>query len=172
MKKAFQIIICSILAITLISCLSLSPAGFWVDFQEEYLVEHLNDQGPWGGKRVVHWKKDKGTFVKSEIIDFATDNGWTLKSDTAFDSNITQKWVHDGKPVFPLHWKGFIPKFDFYYTGFEDFPRWITGNILVMSFTTGFITIDLETQEGINTNGFIILNEKQNEMTLYHMWGE
>lgn len=123
MKNFFKIITCSILVIILTSCLSLSPAGFWQGFQEEYQVEHLSDQGPWGGKRVVHWK-------------------------------------------------GFTPKFDFDYIGFKDFPRWISGSILVMSFTTGYISIDLETQEDINMNGFIILNEKQNEMTLYHMWGE
>lgn len=152
--------------IILTSCLSPSPAGFWENFQEEQQVEHLNNQGPWGGKRIVHWKKGKGTFDKSEIIRFATDNGWTLKSETTFDSYTTQKWVQDGKLIFPLHWKGFTPKFDFDYTGFKEFPRWISGNILVMSFTTGYISIDLETQEEINTNGFIILNEKQNEMTL------
>lgn len=55
---------------------------------------------------------------------------------------------------------------------FERFPRWISGNINVLSFNTNFISINLETQETILINGFIILNEQQSEMTLYHNWGE
>lgn len=172
MRLHFKILILSFLTLTLTSCLSPSAAKFWTDFEDDYQVEQLNNQGPWGGIRVIHWKNPKGTFNKSEVISFATENGWKLQSDTICKSFLTQTWTYDDKPIFPLHWKGFMPQFDFYYSGFEDFPRWISGDIEVLSFTTNYISINLETQEEILTNGFIILNEDYNEMTLYHSWGE
>jgi hypothetical protein len=172
MKLYLKILTLFILTLMLSSCLSPSAAKFWTNFEEDYQGKHLNIQGPWGGIRVIHWINSDGVFNKKEIIDFAIKNGWKLKSDSTYKSYLTQTWTYDDKPIFPLYWKGFTPKFDFDYSGFEDFPRWISGDIEVLSFTTNFVSINLETQENILTNGFIILNEQQNKMTLYHMWGE
>ena len=149
-----------------------SPEGFWRDYEEEYQIEGLSDQGPWGGKRIIHWKSKREKFNKSDVIKFAIENGWTLQSDTIFASSLTDTWTYENRPIFPLYFKGFAPYFDFDYSGFKDYPRWISGDIRVLSFTTNYISIDPGTQEEIRTNGFIILNSGQNEMTLYHMWGE
>ena len=58
------------------------------------------------------------------------------------------------------------------HSSFENFPRWISGEITVLSFETELVSINLETQENILINGFILLNKERNEMTLYHEWGE
>ncbi len=155
------------------SCVHSSPSGFWLDFNEKYQTNHINNQGPWGGIRVIHWKSEVEKFDKNQIIEFAKANGWLFKSDTTFKSYLTQTWLSNNKSIFPLYWKGFIPMPDnSIHSEFERFPRWISGNINVLSFNTNFISINLETQETILINGFIILNEQQSEMTLYHNWGE
>ncbi|UII20537.1 hypothetical protein [Fulvivirga ligni] len=162
-----------ILISTLSGCsLFPSPEGFWLNYQEDDRTENYSDQGPWGGKRIIHWKKDIGKFNIPSVIKFAEDNGWKLQNNSLYNSSLTNKWVYDNKPIFPLYYKGFISHFDFSYSGFADYPRWISGDIKVLTFTTNFISIDPGTQEEIRRNGFIILNSEQNEMTLYHMWGE
>ena len=163
-----------ILTASLTSCLSPfpSPEGFWLDYEDDYQTEDFSNQGPWGGKRIIHWKNIRGEFDRSDVIQFATENGWTLQNDSIYVSSLTDKWTYDNKPIFPLYFKGFAPQFDFIYSGFEDYPRWISGDIRVLSFTSNYISIDPGTQEEIRTNGFIVLNSEQNQMTLYHMWGE
>jgi hypothetical protein len=167
----FFIIIFSVIVFTSCSFFP-SPEGFWRDYQDDYQTESVSDQGPWGGKRIIHWKKESGKFDKSDVAKFAIENGWSLQSDTIFDSSVTNKWTYDKKPIFPLYFKGFAPEFDFDYSGFTDYPRWITGDVKVLSFTTNYISIDPGTQEEVRINGFVILNSHQNEMTVYHMWGE
>jgi hypothetical protein len=46
-----------------------------------------SDQGPWGGRREICWKSEKGKrFTPSEIIDFASKNGWQLTDSLSYMS--------------------------------------------------------------------------------------
>jgi len=174
MRLLSKILAPSILATAVISCWSpfRSPEGFWKDYEADYQTEHSSDQGPWGGRRIVHWKNKEGKFDKTKVVEFATKHGWKLQSETIFKASLTDRWTEDNRPIFPLDWSGFTPESDFGYAGFKDYPRWISGDITVLSFSTNYISINLETQDEILTNGFVILNNERNQMTMYHMWGE
>lgn len=173
MKLIKSIPLISLLALCQLACTSLNPpAGFWQEFEKKYQVEYINKQGPWGGRRIIHWKIEEGNFGKSEIIDWASKNGWELQADTFYLSEITKTWKYEGEPIFPIHWSGFRPKITTIYSGYAEFPRWVIGNVNVLQFSSNYISINLETQEEIRTNGFIIFGPDQKEMTLYQSWGE
>ncbi|SKC72819.1 hypothetical protein SAMN05660236_2816 [Ohtaekwangia koreensis] len=81
----YSSLIILVAGILLFSCSKVTPAGFWVDYKEEYLIESENDQGPWGGHRALYWRADfKYTFRPAEVIDFAAENGWQITDSIFF----------------------------------------------------------------------------------------
>jgi hypothetical protein len=172
MKVRFLKILFVLISLNLTSCFFNEPAEFWEDYEDEFQTEHTSNQGPWGGRRIIHWVNTQEYFSKKRVIKYAEENGWKYRKDTLCKYYTTQTWMIDDTEIFPFHWKGFMPRFNFYSSDFLRYPRWIKGDITVLSFQTNYISIDLETQEEILINGYIILNGKQDKMTLYHSWGE
>jgi hypothetical protein len=165
--------ILTLLILSLTACSSWPPAGFWTDFDEAHQVEKFSDQGPWGGTRVIHWKADEvGTFSPKAIIREATENGWNIVDDTSYDDDVVSKWTFSNKPIFPIQWTGFHPTEVPNTSKHEDFPRWTTGDVRVLSFTTDYINIEPGSGEDYDINGFALFDREGKELTIYHMWGE
>ncbi len=150
------------------SCHKVTPAGFWVNHREEYLIESENDQGPWGGHRALYWRADfKYTFRPAEVIDFATENGWQITDSIFFSANDLIKWDFNG-PTFPFTYADFSE---------EDmqastFPRWITSDVRLYRFKTGWIAVEPGNARDTENNGYIVIGADGKEMSVYHLWGE
>jgi hypothetical protein len=168
LKTLFYILI----VVCFTNCNLSSPVGFWKKFEYQNRVEFINHNGWFGGIHVLHWIGINGKYNKNEIIKLAKDNGWVLKKEQTFSSKQTHKWVYNDKAIFPVSWGKFNPEIETPFSSFENFPRWIEGKITVLSFETDLVSIDPSTQENHLINGFVILSEERNEMTLYHEWGE
>jgi len=166
----------SILSILLLSfsvgCVKLTPSGFWVHFQSNFLKKNISDQGTWGGSRAMYWNaNNQNTFTSKFILDYALKNGWTLLDSSEYTTSDIKNWQYIGESIFPLSLKGFdtVPCNDEMY---KHFPRWINSDIKLFKFKTGWLTIDPGTDKSIEVNGFVIVNCNGTEMSVYHLWGE
>jgi hypothetical protein len=172
MKLTRIIFLCLISILLLNSCNNLIPTAFWEHFESNNIVENISDQGSYGGHRAMHWKTEsKKTFKSEKIIAFAKENGWTLTGTEKFSTDSMKDWVENGKSVFPLTSQGFNPKLMEDNIS-EDFPRWINSSITIYKFKTNFVTIEPGTDYSIEENGFVIINNDENEMSVYNLWGE
>lgn len=161
-----------VLTLTFLSCNKAIPAVFWKNYKSKLLVKNISDQGPYGGHRAMYWKVDKSNvFSSKSFLDFADKNGWTLIDSTEFNQEQTGKWTYNNKPIFPLTFKGFSDTMLNDAT-VQNFPRWFGGQIIVYKFRTGWVTIEPGTNNSINENGFVLVNETHNEIAVYHLWGD
>ncbi len=169
-KQNILLIIC--LSLLLSNCNKIIPTGFWNNYKSELISENISDQGPFGGHRAMLWKSENGKkFNAKEIIEFASENGWKLTGTEKYSKKEVEKWKSGGKPIFPLTSLGFKPNnFDDF--SVEEFPRWTKTNLTVYKFKTNFVTIEPGTDNSIEENGFIVINEAETEMSLYNLWGE
>jgi hypothetical protein len=166
------ILLTLIWTLVFISCNKATPAGFWKNYETNFLVKNISDQGPYGGHRTVYWKSEKSlTFDTKNILAFAAKNGWTLTDSSEFDHNQTMKWTYDNKEIFPLSSTGFNDTIENIST-YNYFPRWFDGQLKVYKFKTGWVTIEPGTDKSIEENGFVLLNQDKSEMAVYHLWGE
>jgi len=148
------------------------PAGFWTNFKKSLLVKNISDQGPYGGTRAMYWKTDKqNTFISKTILDFASKNGWQFVDSLYFPADSIEKWKLFGEDIFPLSGSGFSP-FETNDYEFKKFPRWITSNIVLYKFKTGWSLLKPGTDDSTEENGFVIINDKGTEMSVYHSWGD
>jgi len=154
------------------SCSSTTPSGFWGDFKKDFLKENSSDQGPRGGHRAMHWSSEKqGTFNSKEIIDFATKKGWELVDSLEVQVDDLKSWNYNSTPIFPLSHTGFSSVSGNNST-YKYFPRWIKAGLKVYTFKTGWVTIEPGTDNSIEVNGFVVLENDGTEMSVYHLWGE
>lgn len=156
----------------LFSCSKVTPSGFWMNFQKEFLKENISDHGAYGGHVAMHWKsKEEKTFSSKEVIDFATKNGWELMDSLEVQPDDLKTWDYNGTPIFPLSYTGFsfTPIND---STHEKFPRWMNTGLKVYMFKTGWITVDPGTRKSNEVNGFVVLGNGASEMSVYHLWGE
>ena len=171
MKKRVTLLI--FVTLTLFSCNRMQPAGFWIDFDKAWQREHINDQGPWGGHRAMHWSTNQeGTFDTNRIISFAAANGWTLVDSTLHKVDDMKTWRYRAQTIFPLDHKGFRSLVESANSTYEHFPRWIDTDALILWFKTGSVSIQPGTDDGNEVNGFVMVNRTGNKMTVYHLWGE
>lgn len=171
-RKYLTLGIASLLAVTFFSCNKVTPASFWKNYNSRFLIKNVSDQGPYGGHLASYWKSNQdNTFISSGIIKFANENGWRLTDSLTYDEPQTTRWTYLGKSIFPLSEKGFSGVASNNST-YEYFPRSFGGKIKVYKFKTGWITIDPATDNSIEENGFVLLNNRGNEMSVYHLWGE
>ena len=161
-----------ILALAFISCNKATPTGFWKNYKTSFLVKNISDQGPYGGHRAVYWKSEKPlTFDTKNILDFAAKNGWTLIDSLGFTKEQTDKWKYLNSPIFPLTSVGFSDTL-LNDAHLADFPRWFGGQVKLYKFKTGWVTIEPGTDNSIEENGFVLLNQDKSQMAVYHLWGE
>lgn len=171
MKKRTTILI--FITVILISCSKTEPSNFWTEFDNELITSHQNDQGPWGGHRALHWiATNQNEFNSNKIIDFASKNGWTLVDSSKFKKDDVKSWIYINKPIFPLSHEGFKPKLPSTISTYNYFPRLITSDLSVFRFKTGWVSIVPGTNDTNEINGFVLINDKKNEMEVYHLWGE
>ena len=161
-----------ILTLAFISCNKTTPTGFWKNYKTDLLEKNISDQGPYGGHRAVYWKAEKPlTFETKNILDFAAKNGWTLTDSSEFDQTQTIKWTYNNKGIFPLSNTGFNDTIKSIST-YNYFPRWFGGQLKLYKFKTGWVTIEPGTDNSIEENGFVLLNQDKSELAVYHLWGE
>jgi len=161
-----------ILTLAFAACNKATPAGFWKNYKKDLLVKNISDQGPYGGHRAIYWKSDKAnSFTSNNVLQFARKNGWTLVDSSTFDSDQTSRWNYNNQPVFPLTNVGFSDTI-LNNSHLTDFPRWFGGQVSVLKFKTGWVTIEPGTDNSIEENGFILINSDRTEMAVYHLWGE
>lgn len=159
------------MTVSFISCNKTTPAGFWKNDESNLLVRNISDQGSYGGRRAIFWKSENSLFDVKSILDFATENGWILIDSLEFDQNTTGKWKYDNKEIFPLSNTGFSIVAQNIST-YNYFPRWFGWRVKLYKFKTGLITIEAGTDNSIEENGFILLNQNRSELAMYHLWGE
>jgi hypothetical protein len=155
------------------SCNKITPSGFWKNYQKEFIIKNISDQGPWGGHRAIYWKSNNNnTFNTKQIIDFAVKNGWKFVDSSYFRSENIKKWTYNEKNIFPLSWEGFIPNFNTQTSVFEYFPRWTDTGLTVLRFKTGWISVTPGSDDSDEINGFATLSDNKQELTIYHLWGD
>ncbi|SKC72811.1 hypothetical protein [Ohtaekwangia koreensis] len=71
------------------------------------------------------------------------------------------------------------PTFPFTYADFSDedmqtstFPRWITSDVHLYRFKTGWIAVEPGNARDTENNGYIVIGADGEEMSVYHLWGE
>lgn len=161
-----------ILILAFISCKKATPTGFWKTYKKDFLVKNISDQGPYGGHRAVYWKSaNPYTFDTKDILEFATKNGWTLVDSSEFSNEQTNKWTYDNEKIFPLTSIGFSDTL-LNDAHLKDFPRWFGGQLKLYKYKTGWVTIEPGTDNSIEENGFVLLNQDKSELAVYHLWGE
>jgi len=144
-----------------------------MDYESQHRTEEVNDQGPWGGHRAVHWMRtDKDSFKIKELIEYAASQGWTFVDSTFHSAAQVEEWTITDKPIFPLTWTGFEPEMSQNDMKYEDFPRWIDSDIRALHFRTGWISVQPGIGDSYDVNGFVLLNKDFTQMSVYHMWGE
>ncbi len=105
------------------------------------------------------------------LNSYAFEHGWTVIDSTQYTSTDLAEWYDDKNPIFPAFLTGFEPV-DKDSISYKDFPRWITTDLIVYKFKTGWVKIHPGTDDSTVGNGFVLLNKDRNEMTVYHLWGE
>lgn len=153
-------------------CAKQSPGGFWQNFEKDSLQENLSDQGPRGGHRALHWHNAQPhTFSTGKVLDFAKRNEWELLDSTKLNSNEMAPWQYNSKLIFPLSEEGFS-KNGGNNGMFAAFPRWITTDVTIYTFATGWLSFAAGTNAPVSRNGFVLINKEQTDISVYHIWGE
>lgn len=169
-----RVFLVMLLAITLLSCHKFTPAGFWTGFQRQYLNEQESKQGPRGGHLAYNWEAEKSaTFKVGKLLEFCRKNDWKLVDSSRIVENEMNDWIRNGRTIFPFYESGYSMKDtnDRSPVIFE-FPRWIHEDLRIYSFKTDWVLFEPGTDERINVNGFVLINDQGTKMSVYHLWGE
>jgi hypothetical protein len=145
---------------------------FWKNYKHDLIVEKNSDHGPYGGHSAIYWNAGNSTaFSAADILGFASKNGWTLVDSAAITKDQVNKWMYSNQAVFPLTKTGFSDSV-LNNAQLRQFPRWFGGPVNLYTFKTGWITIEPGTDNSIEENGFVLLNDDWKEMAVYFLWGE
>jgi hypothetical protein len=159
-----------IISFCLSSCSKL-PAGFWENFDSDNLKINKCNQGPRGGYRAMYWKKSKGFYNEKTLLNFATSNGWKLKRITAVKLPIVQSWKnYDNHLVFPLSHDGLDLQLRSENKDYGLFPRWINYACRLYEFQTNWVVISND--DSHTSLGYILLDDDNTQLSMYHLWGE
>lgn len=168
MKKQIGLLL---LILWLSSCDKAMPTGFWRDYKNELIKEDVSDQGPWGGHRAMFWKsKTENEFRTKEIIDFAKENNWVFIEKKNVKKEELESWTYNRELVFPLNHEGMQSGSGT--PSYADFPRWLNDDLELLKFKTPWIVVEPGSGESSDAYGYVLINNKGNEMSMYHMWGE
>jgi len=91
---------------------------------------------------------------------------------TRFSANELTAWQYDDKAIFPLSHEGFQAHFQAGRSFCRYSPRWTKSNIRLYRFTTGWILVSPGTGDSHPAYDYVMVNETQTEMAVYHLWGE
>jgi hypothetical protein len=160
------------LVFSILACNKSSPSSFWSKYENDKLKEDFSNQGPYGGKTVLYWKAElRNTFNVNDVLSFAKKNDWVIVGSIRVKVDDLATWNFNSRPIFPLSYHGFSVKADNDAT-YKHFPRWINTEQKIYMFKTGWLMIEPGTDQSNDINGFVVINDKGNEMSVYHLWGE
>lgn len=169
-KTIFYIISFWIFGLLVTSCNKVVPAGFWNNYQQDFIKNEQSDQGPWGGYRIIHWEsKNNHHFNTNDILHYAQENGWTLIDSSEYGANLPKSWTYSDKEIFPFNYGEFI---DLDNQINDKLQRWISSDFKLFSFKTGWIIFEPGTDESTEKTGYILVSNDKRKMTVYHLWGE
>lgn len=172
MKSTLLIVILVVVYLVQVSCNQLTPAGVWKSFQTDLMVDNVSDQGPYGGHQSLFWKSAKqDAFTSTKVLDFASKNSWTFIDSFKCSQEQTSKWIYNGEPVFPLTNNG-LSNNDINNSQVAKFPRRFDGEITILRFKTGWITVEPGTDSSNEETGYALINNNGTELAVYHLWGE
>ncbi len=133
----------------------------------------MSDQGTNGGHKAMYWKKElPDIFNARDVISFAKKNGWELSDSLEIPTDQLKTWHYNNKPIFPLSYSGFAKTPTVNKSEYSNFPRWINKGLKVYLFKTGWLTYEPGTDNSIEVNGFVLISNEGNELSVYHLWGE
>ncbi|MDR1403765.1 MAG: hypothetical protein LBJ60_08710 [Tannerellaceae bacterium] len=145
------------------SCAKLVPAGFWNEYQKQFIQEKESDQGPWGGYRKIVWESNKIKLFDTEnIMDYSRSNGWLIADSLLFSNDSILILTNYGKT-------------DYSFRILEDhiIPLLDMGSVYqIYVFTTGWIAVEPGNARETEKNGFVLLESGGKRMIVYHTWGE
>ena len=151
----------------------MSPAGFWLTYREDLVVNEHSNQGPWGGRRWIHWKSVEPMFDLADVIRFAENHGWECEESEEYSAGQIATWVWGDTSVFPLFY-GFTgdPGWKHSHPYNTDFPRHIDGEAIVVRCDSGWIRVRPGTDQESTAFGYIVTSRDRRRMAVYHLWGE
>ncbi len=119
----------------------------------------------------MYWKKSKGFYNEKTLLHFATSNGWKLKRIIAVKSPLLRNWKsYDNQPVFPLSHNGLDLQLTSENRDYELFPRWINDTCQLYEFQTNWDVISND--DSHTALGYILLDDDNTQLSVYHLWGE
>jgi hypothetical protein len=161
--KKFLLISISILSF---NCNKTTPAGFWKNFDNSYITQNVNDQGPWGGHTVVYWKNLSKKYEAKEIVDFSFSNKWKLIKIDSLDNIAAEKWLedHTGNNAADRE----LSKQ--YISDEKDIPSLNSNRAVLFTFDSHWVLVEGDTSK--MAPGYVLLNSNGKQLIFYHKWGE
>jgi len=146
-----------LVAIALTGCRSLMPSGFWKSYRSGLIVKQFSDQGPWGGERWILWQAANAHgFSEADAQRFAVGHGWKFLERVEVSAGAVG--------VSSLFQEG-------YDLARENFPKFISGDSVVLKFESGWIREDPGTGATSTSYGYVQLSNDGRQMVVYHLWG-
>jgi hypothetical protein len=165
-------VIFAIITFCAIACDRIMPGGAWEGFEKELIIENQSDQGPWGGRRSIHWISNDKHFVERDVLNAAISYGWSPVDTVIVRERMLEKWTDGSRQIFPFYFDGNYsgPRS---ITGSDDkFRRWIRNDMILYRMKTNWMLFQPGTNETTAENGFLLISMDGHEMTMYHLWGE
>ena len=164
----------AIFLLTSLTACDQKPGGSlseWMKFQPRAISANSAPSGAWGGRAFIQWTATDGNkFTPESIKKFAASHHFTYVSDLAVSAADLNGWTtSSGDPIFPLGYDGLDA------TVRDDkvwayFPRRITQDSVVMKFDTNWIIAIGGVEKP--AYAYALLSGDQQNLSLYHLWGE
>ena len=137
------------------------PSSFWNKIQAEKIVENFNDQGPYGGTRIIEWKNFDVNSNISKFLKFAKENEWKL-----VDSLYVQNKKLNDEDLKKLN--------DYTVEIIKDeiIPSLSSNDSKIYIYSTGWIRIKPGNETETEQNGFLISEPENKLIKMIHKWGE
>lgn len=156
---------------------ALSPAGFWSEYRRDELVDHKSDQGPFGGRRWLRWRADRGgAFDARDVASFAAEHGWTLHSRERVSANEISEWMATCQlPLAECNpTTSHVPS-DLaadYVALPPRLSRSRAHELEALSFETGWVQYPDTLDHAWTVVGYAFLSADGSELVVTHYWGE
>jgi len=170
-KRPSRLALTLAVALLVNGCVRFMPSGFWSTYKPESIVEQYSDQGPWGGRRWMHWQASQGgAFSPSAVTQYATSNGWTCEAPVAYSGEQMKLWTYSGQNVFALPFGPGDERPN--NAEVKGMPRFIEKDSVVIRCETGWTRVAPGTSKATPAFGYIHLDAAGSQMAVYHVWGD
>jgi len=143
--------------LVLSGCSEIGPAAFWSSFDNNHIVKTINDQGAWGGYRLIYWKNTERPYKAKEVVAFAALHNWQYFRTDSLRNGEVSNWVPDHADSLSLHHP-------------SNYPH-MGGMGLSLTF------LDSNWAPTGNAGdkpalGYMLLSSDGKQLLVYHTWGE